>query len=99
MSIAKTLLEFLRKWLAERAYMKKKEQTLSKYGWDCKCPGCKGLMHTDDLVEDFQETDMHWHYLCKCGARSSWRLDVPFCPMFDPSFDGRTLAPWPKSLL
>lgn len=80
--------------LEERTEKSKREKVLSKFGWDCVCPGCKGWMHTHELVQDFQETDMHWHYRCVCGATSSWRLDMP-CPMFDPSFDARTLARWP----
>lgn len=92
MSIAKSLLNLLREHLAKRAYLKKKEQTLSKFGWDCTCPGCKRLMHTDETVAAFHETDMHWHYLCKCGYRSAWHLYGPV-PMYDPSYTYKNLNP------
>jgi hypothetical protein len=80
------------KELRRRAEKDRKEEALSKYGWDCNCPGCKGLMHTNDLVVAVHETDMHWHYLCKCGFRSAWLLDGPV-PRYDSSYVYKTVPP------
>ena len=83
--IMKKLLEELRKWIAKRWERKKLLATMTKMGWECTCPGCKKYMHTNGLLAEFHETEMHWHYTCKCGFKSAWRLDAP-CPMYDPSY-------------
>ncbi len=76
----------LKRYCERRREAKRRDDTLSKYGWDAKCPGCMQWMHRNDLVIAHQATDMHWHYLCRCGHRSAWRLDGP-CPMHDPSYE------------
>lgn len=67
------------------AERKRRDDALNTYGWDAKCPACQKWMHRNDLVIACQVTDMHWHYLCRCGHRSAWRLDGP-CPMHDSSY-------------
>lgn len=81
----KKLLEELRKWIAERWELQRIEATKTRLGWECTCPGCKRMMHTNGLVASFRETEMHWHYTCKCGFESAWGLWGP-CPMYDPSY-------------
>ena len=81
----KSLIEWVKNWFEKRRLAKKELATLTKLGWECTCPGCKRLMHTNNLVTAFRESENHWHYDCKCGFVSAWRLDVP-CPMYDPSY-------------
>ena len=64
---------------------KKLQATMTKLGWECTCPGCKKFMHTNSLVTAFRETEMHWHYTCKCGFQSAWHLYGPVS-MYDSSY-------------
>lgn len=86
------LIKRLQHWWEHRQLAKKELAVLNRYGWECTCPECKRKMHTNNLVESFRATEMHWHYTCKCGFESHWRLDTP-CPMYDPSYKEPAVCP------
>lgn len=71
--------------IAQRNFERRHLKTLTAHGFDVKCPGCNRWINTYQTAIAIAETDMHLHYLCKCGHRSAWRLDTPF-PIHDHTY-------------
>jgi hypothetical protein len=81
------LIDYLRAWWECRKIEKVREAALNKYGWDAVCPSCGKWYHADERVAGFGETDMHWHYFCKCGHQAALHL-YAMMPIHDPDYAG-----------